>query len=82
MTKCKIKISTNRSFMDQEEARKYLKKLVEAGILFLHCFVDGEQTTVKANETSYYQTQRDAKIDLKKYIDAGILHLRVQGDDR
>lgn len=68
--------------MNQADAREYLKKLVEAGILFINCFPDGEQTTVKANETNYYQTQREAGIDLKKFTDAGILHLRVESDDR
>lgn len=81
MTKCKISISTNRSFKEQEDARVFLKKLVDAGILFIHCFSDfDDRTTIKVNEINYYQTQALAKIDLKRFVDADILYLNVEMD--
>lgn len=77
MTKCKITIETNRSFDEQVDARIYLKKLVDAGILFIKCYHDGDQTRIKVEEVTTYQTKADAKRDLKKFTEAGILYLEV-----
>lgn len=78
--KCKIEISSNRSFALQEDARDYLKRLVDAGVLFIHCHDSLDITRITVNETSYYPTQEKAKVGLKRFIDAGILYLEVERD--
>ena len=80
MTKCKIEISTNRSFDQQDDARIYLRKLVDAGVLFIHSYNYGDKTKVTVNETTYYQTQETAMVGLKRFVDAGILYLEVERD--
>jgi hypothetical protein len=81
MTKCKISINTNRDFENQNEARDYLQRLVNAGVLFIHCFQNGDKTRIEVQETTHYRTQAEAKIDLKKFVDAGILFLNVEKDE-
>lgn len=78
MTKCRIEISTNKTFDSQESAREYLKALVHAGVLFVRCWDANDKTKVSAGETTIYQTQTEAKIALKNLTDAGILFLEVK----
>jgi aromatic ring-opening dioxygenase catalytic subunit (LigB family) len=81
MTKCKISIETHRDFDNQSEAGDYLKKLIDAGVLFIHSYSLNSKTRIDVNETTFYQTQAEAKIGLKKFVDAGILYLEVEKDD-
>jgi len=60
----------------------FLKKLVNAGVLFIHSHSNGDKTRIDVDETTYYPTQTEAKIGLKKFVEAGILFLEVERDDR
>lgn len=82
MTKCKISINSNRTFGNQDDAREYLKKLVNAGVLFIKSYFEFGKTRIEVNETTFYQTQREAKIDLKKLVEAGLLYIEVERDER
>lgn len=78
MTKCRIIITTNRSFDTQNDAREYLKQIVHGGCLFVKCFSDGDKTSVTCDQTTYCQTIGEARIRLKDYVDAGILYIEVK----
>ncbi len=81
MTKSKICIDEQNTFHSQIDAKNYLKKIVDAGVLFVESTNKNNSYLITINQIDYFSTVREARDQLKKYVDAGILLIKVQRDN-
>lgn len=82
MTKAKIVVNEVTTFESSDNARNYMLRAVEAGIVFIKCepkTKEGVQKyIVSIDNVSYFQTTREARERLEKYLKAGITLLEVE----
>jgi len=83
MTITIIEIDSNKTFEVQDDARDWLRDLVNVGILFLESHVDDfNKVIVNVDQQDTYQTISDAKNALKKYVDIGLVRIKVYSKNK
>ena len=79
--KVKLVVSQTSKFTELEEARRFLKDLVEAGLIFLHSTMVDNRYNITIEQTTYKNTIKEGRELSKKYLDAGIVFVKLEKDD-